>query len=500
MTALLRAGSPLAPPLPVEVAVPPHRETAAVRAWVAANRARILADLAALVRIPSVSADPAARAAVRACAIELAGQLRRAGLADAHLVETQTHPLVVGTRRAPAGGRGLGGRPRRPTILVYGHYDVQPAGAIDAWTHPPFEATVDGDTLVGRGTADDKGQLAIHVAAIGALLATSGRLPVDVVAVADGAEEVGSPGLAGLLATPGPWQAVDAAIISDTRMAGSGHPALTASLRGLLSLDVQVRRPGVAVHAGHLGGALPDPLAALAGMIAALTSGGRVAVPGFYDAVRTLPRRRPVNATRRDAALVAATGSVPGLGEPGWTLEERTTIRPSLTVTGLAGGGVGAHAQATVATRARATLDIRLVPDQDPDAVHRLVRRRLAAACPPGIRVRTRARTRVRPVAIDLGQPVIGAARAALEDAFGRPPELLRSGGSSPVAAALQAAGIPVVLMGFALPDGHIHGADERLHLPTFFRGIVASADLLERLGSLGRPGGLGRTGGIGRS
>jgi acetylornithine deacetylase/succinyl-diaminopimelate desuccinylase-like protein len=455
------------------VSVPLDTILAAVRRDVSDRRQHLLADLAALVRIPSVSADPASAPAVRRCAALLATLLRRIGLPDARLVETATHPLVVGSWR---------GAPGRSTLLVYGHYDVQPAGSRAAWRHAPFEATIAGDRMVGRGTADDKGQLLVHLAAIDALRRIKRRLPLNVVAVFDGAEETGSPSLERLLATAGPWRSADAAVISDTRMAGRGRPALTGSLRGLLSLDIVVERPGPAVHAGHLGGAVPDPLAALAWMIAGLHDrDGRVAVPGFYAAVRPVGHHRVGAAA--DAALLSEVRSVAGLGEPGWTLVERTTIRPDLTVTGLAGGGVGTHAQATVANRARATLDVRLVADQRPADVDKSIRAHLDRLRPPGIRVAVRTRSAVLPVTVDLANLVTRHAAAALGDGFGRRPVILRSGGSSPAVVALQAAGIPVALMGFALPDSRIHGANEELDLPTFFRGIVASASFMERLG-----------------
>jgi acetylornithine deacetylase/succinyl-diaminopimelate desuccinylase-like protein len=448
---------------------------AAVRAEVSRQRPAILAELRNLIRIPSVSAEPPAADAVRRCAEAIATILRRLDLADGRLVETATHPIVVGSWMRATG---------RPTLLIYGHYDVQPAGPIGLWRHPPFGASIDGDLLIGRGSSDDKGQLMVHLAALSALRTMTGRYPVNVVVVADGAEEIGSPELARLLDTPGPWQTTDAALISDTRMAAPGRPALTASLRGLVSLEVIVERPGPEVHAGHFGGALPDPLTALAGLVAGLhDERGRIAVPGFHAAVRLVPRAPSPVRTRRDHELIVSTRSVPGVGEPGWSLDERATTRPALTVTGLAGGSVGTHGRAVVANRGQARLDVRLVADQQPSVVAAAIRRRLQAACPPGVSLRVRLMSAVPPASVDLGHPVSRLAAAALRDGFRISPTILRSGGSSPAVAALRARAIPVALMGFALPDGRIHGPNESLHLPTFFRAIVASASFLTRLG-----------------
>jgi acetylornithine deacetylase/succinyl-diaminopimelate desuccinylase-like protein len=241
-------------------------------------------------------------------------------------------------------------------------------------------------------------------------------------------------------------------------MAGPGRPALTMSMRGLTGLDVQVDRKGAPGHAGHLGGAIPDPLAAMAEMLAGLHDDtGKITVPGFYR-------------------------EVSGTGDHRDDFVERTTTRPALTVTGLAGGGVGRRTQATIGTRARASLDIRLVPDQTPTAIATAVARRLRELAPEGIHVRVRLRAAVPPVQVDPRHPATRIAAAALADAFGARPEAIRSGGSNPAVAALVRAGIPVVLMGFSVPDDHIHGPDERLHLPTFFRAIVASASLLDRM------------------
>ena len=453
-----------------------------VERFIVSDRRRLLHELQFLVRIPSVSADPAHAGDVQHCAVALGDDLQRIGLVDVELMPTRTHPLVVG---------GWHGAEGRPTLLVYGHYDVQPAGPASAWGHPPFGATVVSDKLVGRGAADDKGQLFAHLAAIEALLRTRGSLPVNVVAVFDGAEELGEPSLATILSRQGPWQAADLAVVSDTRMVGRGRPALTIALRGLIGLDVQADRTGRPVHAGHLGGAIPDPLAALAEMLAGLHDRtGRISVPGFYERVAGPEIRiRPGPAPRpgpEGAAMLEAADAVEGLGEPGYDLVARTTTRPALTVTGLAGGAVGGDTQATIGTQARASLDIRIVPEQEPGDVAEAVARRLRRLAPPGIRVTVRVRSAVPPVRVDPAHPATAIAAAALIDGFGARPVAIRSGGSSPAVAALVQAGFPVVLMGFSLPDDRIHGPNERLDLPTFLRAIIASASLMERLGRAG--------------
>ena len=457
---------------------------AAARVAPVQSHSQWLAALRRFMAIPSVSAQATHRQDVRRCAAWLAGYLRSIGLAGAALVETGGHPAVVAEWKR---------RPGRPTVLVYGHYDVQPAEPLKAWTSPPFVPTVRGENLYGRGASDDKGQLFAHLRAIECGLATGG-LPVNVVCLFDGEEEIGSPNLRRLLQRLVPRLRADVAVISDTRMLGYDRPAITYALRGALTAEVRVKGPVRELHSGTFGGAVADPAAALCRMVASLHDRkGRVAVRGFYDDVEGLTpsvRARVRAAGPSNATLLAGVG-VPPSGETGYTAYERTVIRPCLTVTGMKGGYAGPGRKSVVPTSATARLNLRLVPRQDPVRVGALLRRHLEAATPQGVTVDVRVEPAARPVVVDRRHPGMRAAAIACERAFGRPPVFLRSGGSIPaVSLLLDVLGMTSVLMGFGLPDANIHSVDERLHLPTLDRAVVACSEFLAQMSRVvGRDG-----------
>jgi acetylornithine deacetylase/succinyl-diaminopimelate desuccinylase-like protein len=454
---------------------------AAALAYARAHRSRTLHTLEELVRIPSISAEPRHAGQVRRCAARLAALLRDIGLDQVRVVPTRRHPLVYGEwRRLPG----------RPTVLVYGHYDVQPVDPTARWRSPPFEPTRRGDDLHGRGTSDDKGQLSAHLAAIEAWLRGAGRLPVNVVCLLDGEEEIGSPSLAGFLRCGPPRLVADIAVVSDTRMLGRGRPAVTVGLRGLLTMELAVRGPMGDLHAGTFGGAIHNPLQALSELLAGLHDRtGRVAVPGFYDRVRRWgeqERRVLAAAAPSDAAVLRQARSRRGWGEPGWSLHERTTMRPAVTVNGLEGGYQGPGVKSVIPAVARAKLGIRLVPDQDPSDVERLLRRHLARVTPPTVRTEIQTRSRVPPELFDAAPPVMEAVSAACRRGFGREPAVLLSGGTIPAAGMLhRMLEIPVVLLGLALPDDQAHAPNERFHLPTLWQGIDASIWFLLEAGRL---------------
>jgi len=441
-----------------------------------AHRARWLDELKRFVRFPSVSAQSAHAKDVRACAAWLAEQLKQIGMAGVQVIATPRHPLVYAEwNRAPG----------RPTVLVYGHYDVQPPDPLQEWTTPPFEPTVRGPHLYGRGACDDKGQLFAHVKALESCLKTTGRLPVNVKCLFEGEEEIGSPNLKPFLERHARALAADAAVMSDTRMLGPDRPALTYSLRGGLSLEIEVTGPRQDLHSGTFGGAIHNPAQALCEIVAGLHDArGRIAVPGFYDRVR-LPRAVERAAMKKagppDAKILADAGAEHGWGEPGWSLYERTTVRPSLALTGLTGGYQGEGSKAVIPARASAKLNIRLVPEQDPREIDLLVRRHVARITPPSVRSRVTTHLRAKPAVLDRRHPVMQAAARAYRRGFGVAPVFLRSGGSIPVVNLFQdVLGIPTALMGFALPDSHIHAPNERFHLPTFERGIATCRAFLE--------------------
>lgn len=443
-----------------------------------ARRRVSVSDLQELVRIPSVSAQPQHAADVRRCAVWLAAYLRRIGVPRVEVIATPRHPIVWAEWR---------GAPRRPTVLIYGHYDVQPVDPLAAWRSPPFAAAVRGGYLYGRGASDDKGQLFAHLKAMEAYL-HSGGLPVNVVVLLDGEEEIGSPHLLSFLRAHASRLRADVAVISDTRMLAADQPAITFALRGSLSLEVEVRGPARDLHSGAFGGAVHNPLQALAGLIAGLHDAqGRIAIPGFYAQVRKVSdaeRRSMACAGPSDRSILLDAGVAAPWGEVGYSLYERTTIRPAFTVNGLTGGYQGEGGKSVIPARASAKLSVRLVPDQDPGEVEALVRRYIARWTPPGMRTVVRTQAGTPPVEIERGHPAMRAAALAYREGFDRLPRFVRSGGTIPVVDLLRhVLGISTVLMGFGLPDDRTHAPNERFLLANYARGIATSLHFLAQLG-----------------
>lgn len=445
------------------------------------NRDRFERDLAAFIRFPSIGADPRRRADVQRCARWLGGRLRHAGLQEVAVVPTAGSPIVYGAWHGAAA--------HAPTLLVYGHYDVQPAEPLAAWRSPPFEPTQRGSDLVGRGSCDDKGPLLCHVAAIEAHLATAGRLPTDIVCIFEGEEEHGSPHLPAFLRAQRARLAPAAAVMSDTRMLGPLRPVIVQGTRGALSLGLELDRAGEDVHSGQFGGAVPNAVEALCAIVARLHDArGRIDVPGIYDRVRALPadeRTRLAREAPSDAEILRDAGVDTAAGEAGFSAYERTTLRPALTVTDITGGFTGPGGKSAVPAQAAARLNLRLVCDQDPDDVARLMCARLRSLVPAGLDLTIRVGAGSAPTTIDAGDPAVRAAAEALRRAFGRPPVLLHSGGTIPIVGEFQRLfGVPTVLMGFALPDGGMHAPNEKANLPTLHRGTRACIEFLDLVGS----------------
>ena len=443
---------------------------------------RFVSELAELVRFPSVSSEPRHAADIRRCSAWLARHLRVIGLDDVRVWETGGHPVVCGHwLRAPG----------RPTVLVYGHYDVQPSDPEHEWSTPPFEPAVRGDRLYGRGAADDKGQMFAHLKALESWLRTSGALPVNVTCLLEGEEEIGSTHLPAFLGTHRSMVAADAAVVSDMRIRGPDQPSLTESLRGALSLELIVRGPKTDLHSGNFGGAVHNPLQALCGIVARLQDArGRVAIPGFYDRVRNLSsddRREMAAAGPSDRDVLADAGTSWSWGEPGYSAYERTTIRPALTITAVRSGHQGAGAKAVIPARASAMLDIRLAADQDPAEIEGLCRRFIDRIVPPSVSVTLRTLFSAPPISTPRTNLAVRAAIAAYRVGFGRAPVFLRIGGTIPVVHMLQRMlRVPTVMMGFALPDSNLHAPNENLHLPTFFRGVRSSIHFLREMAGRG--------------
>lgn len=454
-------------------------------AWADTQHRRLVENVRQLVRIPSVSAQPAHAADVRRCSRWLAEHLRRIGLTRVHEVRSTGAPIVSAEWL---------GAPGRPTLLVYGHYDVQPADPMSAWTSPPFAPAIRGEDLFGRGASDDKGQMLALLMALEAYLQTAGLLPVNVRCLLEGEEEIGSPTLQGLIRAHPEMASADAVVISDTPILGPRRPAITCSLRGALSAELEVRGPGVDLHAGRFGGAIHNPLEALAALLASLHGpDGRVAIPGFYGRVRRWShqeRSRMASTGPTDREILRDARSPHGWGERGYSSYERIAIRPALSINGIAGGYQGPGSKGVIPASAVAKLGLRLVPDQDPAEIDSLLRRHIRDVTPSTVRSIVRTSGWSRPAVIDPTHPSIKAAAAAYRKGFGAEPVLLRSGGTIPLVAALQAAlGVPVALMGFALPDDRMHAPNERIHLPNLFRGVTTAIWFLHYLGQVSEAG-----------
>jgi acetylornithine deacetylase/succinyl-diaminopimelate desuccinylase-like protein len=455
--------------------------TAGALAYARSHQPQFVAELKQFARFPSVSAQPRFAAQMSKCASWLAAHLRRIGLERVRTVPTSGPPIVYAEWRHA---------PRRPTLLVYGHYDVQPADPVGEWRSPPFEPTLRGENVYGRGVCDNKGQMLTHVKAIESFLATARALPVNVKCVFEGEEEVGSANLMPFVAGNRRALAADAFVLSDTVMLGPEQPALTHATRGDLYLELEVRGPKHDLHSGNFGGAIHNPLQALCEIVGKLhDANGHIAIPGIYDRVRQWRRTdkaRLAEFGAPDALILEDAAAERGWGEPGYSLYERVTIRPALTFNGIVGGYRGPGRKGVIPARAAAKLSFRLVPDQDPRDIERLIRGHIARLTPPTVTTQVRTVSGSKPSVVESGHPVLKAAARAYTKGFGTPPVLLRSGGTIPAVTILQEMlKATPVLMGFALPDDAMHAPNEKFHLPTFFNGIATSIWFLAEMGAL---------------
>jgi len=441
------------------------------------NRERSLAELIELLRIPSISAKSEHKGDTAAAAEWLAARMRAIGL-TVDVVPTAGHPVVLGEWR---------GAPGAPTLLVYGHYDVQPPEPLDEWLTAPFEPTVRDGKLFARGSVDDKGQVYLHVKAVEAHLATSGSLPVNVVFLLEGEEEVGSPNLAAFLADNAERLRCDAVMISDTTMFAPGLPSITIGLRGLAYMEVRVQGPATDLHSGVYGGAVVNPANALAKIITKLhDERGRVTVPGFYDKVREIDERERAvirGLPFEEEGLRKEVGAPKLGGEEGYGPLERVWVRPTLDVNGLLSGYTGEGAKTVLPAKAMAKVSMRLVPDQDHHEVERAFIEYVKSLAPEGVTVEVEALHGGQPWFAEPSGPVFEAARRALAKAYGREPVTIREGGSIPIVKAFEdTLGAPVVLIGFGLPGENAHAPNEWISLDNFHQGAEAIAALYDEL------------------
>jgi len=424
-----------------------------------------LEDLLDFLRIPSVSTDPAHKADVERAARFLAEKLEAIGF-SVELVPTPGHPIVYAERRKD---------PKAPTLLVYGHYDVQPPDPIELWESPPFEPTIKDGKVYARGASDDKGQVWIHVAAA----AETQDLPLNLKFVIEGEEEVGSKNLFAFLRENQSRLRANAALVSDTAMFARGLPTLVYGLRGLAYLEVEVEGTKSDLHSGVHGGAAPNAALAAARIAASLKSPeGWVRIPGFYEKVRPLEPEERAEWARLpfdEEAYREALGAEALEGEPGYSVLERRWARPSLDVNGFSSGWTGPGPKTVIPARASFKFSMRLVPDQDPDEIAALAERYVQEVAPKNYRVRVRVFEGAKPVLVDRNTRAMRLAARALKEAFGRDPVFIREGGTIPVVTALkEELRLPVVLMGFGLPDDNLHAPNEKFELENFEKGIEA--------------------------
>ncbi len=448
--------------------------------YIESKREDHLNELKEFLRIPSVSAKTENKPDIEKAARWVADKLRAAGLENIEIAPTRMHPLVYGeSLRAPG----------KPTVLFYGHYDVQPAEPLDLWTTPPFDPAVRDGNLYGRGTADDKGQVHIHIKALEALRQTAGKLPINVKVMVEGEEEVGSVSLWDFVRQNRERLKADALVVSDTSMLAKGVPSITYGLRGLNYYQIEITGPMQDLHSGVFGGAVPNPITILAEMIAKLHDKNfRVTVPGFYDRVKQLSpkERKALNALPWEEKEFRKTVGARALcGEKGYTIVERLWIRPTLELNGIWGGYEGEGAKTVIPSKAYAKFSTRLVPNQDPAKIAKLVERHIRKLLPKTVTCKFDLLSTGKPWVAPYSHPIFQKAIQALESGFGRKASFIREGGSIPFVTQMHDTfNVPCVLMGFGLPDENAHAPDEHIALENYFGGIKSVALFYESLAS----------------
>ena len=452
----------------------------ATDAFVQQNQDRFLEELKTFLRIPSISTLPEHTGDIQRAAEFVAGSLRSIGMENVEIIPTARHPLVYADWLHAPG---------KPTVLCYGHYDVQPADPLELWETPPFEPTLRNGNLYGRGTADDKGQMYMHIKALETLKAVNGSFPLNVKFLVEGEEEVGGASIARYVAANEEKLSADVALVSDTSLYGPGIPTLCTGLRGLVYLEIEAAGPARDLHSGLYGGAAPNPIFALVELLSKAKDGnGVIRIPGVYDDVEP-----PAPAEKRSweqlpfsekEFLEKEVGSTALAGEDGYSVLERVWARPTLEVHGIAGGFTGAGAKTVIPARAVAKVSLRLVPRQDPEKLKAAVEEFVRANTPKGVRMEVRVLSASPAVVVNPGHPAIAVAAKAFSDVFGKPTVFIRSGGSVPIVGDFAAhLGIPTVMMGFGLPDDGLHSPNEKYNLGNYYKGIMTIAHFFEQYG-----------------
>jgi acetylornithine deacetylase/succinyl-diaminopimelate desuccinylase-like protein len=449
-----------------------------VLTYIEKNQDRFLEELKEFLRIPSISNNAENKKDVLRCAHFVANQLRQIGMQQVQLFPTPGHPIVYGEWL---------GAPGQPTVLFYGHYDVQPVDPLDLWVSGPFEPTIRNGEIYARGSADDKGQVLMNLKGVEAHLQVEGRLPINVKFLIEGEEEVGSANLDNFIGAHKELLQADVVLISDTPMFDRGIPSICYGLRGLVYFQIDLKGSNSDLHSGSFGGVVINPNFALAQMICALKdSEGRVQIPGFYDEVVPMSAEEKGELARLpfDEEKYRRDLGAPALfGEKGYSVLERIWVRPTLEVNGVCGGFIGEGAKTVIPAKAMAKVSMRLVPNQDPEKIATLFERYIEQIAPPTVELSVTRMHGGKAWVASIDHPAIRAASRAFERGFGKRPVFVREGGSIPVVATFaELLGIPSVLMGIGLPDENAHAPNEKLDLFNFQHGIVSSACFFEEM------------------
>jgi acetylornithine deacetylase/succinyl-diaminopimelate desuccinylase-like protein len=452
----------------------------AIDRYVKENEVRFLEELKDFLRIPSISTLPENNEATHRAADFVVDHLVAAGLENVELIETERHPLVYADWLHAPG---------KPTVLCYGHFDVQPPDPLELWESPPFEPAERNGNLYARGSADDKGQLFSHIKAMEAIKAIYGRVPVNVKFLIEGEEEVGGLSVAEYVAAHPEKLKADVALVSDTEMYEPGMPTLNIGLRGLVYLEIESRGPMRDLHSGLYGGAAPNAVFGLIELLSkAKDANGHIQIPGIYDDVEPPSAEEKESWTHlpfdEDEYLKTEVGSTELTGEAGYSVFERTWARPTFEVHGIAGGFTGAGAKTVIPAKATAKVSIRLVPRQDPQKVVRAVRQWVKENSPRGIQCEVRVLSAGPGLMVNPDHPAIRVAAKAFSDIFGKPTVFTRSGGSIPIVGDFAThLGIPTILMGFGLPDDGLHSPNEKYNIRNYYDGIRTLAHFFEEYG-----------------
>jgi acetylornithine deacetylase/succinyl-diaminopimelate desuccinylase-like protein len=451
-----------------------------IDSYVQENAPRFLEELKELLRIPSISTLPEHNADTHRAAEYLVEKLRAAGMENIELIETERHPLVYADWLHAPG---------KPTVLCYGHFDVQPPDPLELWETPPFEPTERNGNLYARGSADDKGQMYSHIKAVEALNAVYGKPPVNLKFLIEGEEEVGGLSVAEYVAKNAEKLKADVALVSDTEMYAPGLPTLNIGLRGLVYMEIEARGPARDLHSGLYGGAAPNAVFGLVELLAkAKNADGHILIPGIYDDVEAPSAEEKGSWTHLpfDEAeyLRDEVGSTALTGEKEYSVFERTWARPTFEVHGIAGGFTGAGAKTVIPAKAVAKVSIRLVPRQDPEKIVAAVREFVSANSPAGIQCEVRVLSAGPGLMVNPDHPAIKVAAKAFSDIYGKPTVFTRSGGSIPIVGDFaNHVGIPTILMGFGLPDDGLHSPNEKYCIRNYFDGIRTLAHFFEEYG-----------------